>query len=416
MVTLSTGSMVPAVIEAFFEDKTFLWTESMTRGVTVGSGITFVTGPSGCGKSTLLREIVEADSTWSKLPDMQQGVALIDHLTGSLGERVSMLARFGLGDAQVIIRDFKGLSDGQRFRARLVLAFAAGMKRIIVDEFLSTVDATTATVVAHNVQRLCRLKGVDLIAATTHDEIEAALQPDRTIVMRSNSVPEIREWQGPMGRPIIDDISIGHGTISDFERLQRFHYYPSLDFDPNQRDISVVVARYREQPIAARLYCAPYPTAWASELPLFGDINKELTLGQRLVVDPMFRGLGLARAVCSPEHAPLETIYTRSVMSRFTDMHHALGYQRHEPLTNGLDDLKSDNLRKDVLRVLMTEFADYRSVISRPLCENDAAIAAQWFARHIVSLSPAQLVLSAKSTKMGGYIAHKNKGLIVGNN
>lgn len=415
MDSVSTGSMVPAVIEAFFEDNTFLRTESVTRGVTIGNGITFVTGPSGCGKTTLLQEIVEADPTWLTLPDMQHGVALIDHLTGSLGERVSMLARFGLGDAQVIIRDFDGLSDGQRFRARLALAFAAGFKKIIVDECLATVDATTASVVAHNVQRLCRLNGVNMIAATTHDEIEVALRPDRTIVMRSNSVPEIRERSGPMDRSIIDDISIGQGTISDFELLQRFHYYPSLDFDPSQRDISIVIARYREQPIAARLYCAPYPTAWASALPLFADINKELTLGQRLVVDPMFRGLGLARAVCSPDHAPLETIYTRSVMSRFTDMHHSLGYQRHEPLTNGLDALEGGDLRRNVLRVLVTEFADYRSVISRPIHNDEASTIAQWFAGHIASLPPAQLEISAKSTRMGGYVAQKNRELIIGN-
>lgn len=293
--------------------------------------------------------------------------------------------------------------------------FAAGATRIIVDEFLSTVDATTAQVVAHNVQRLCRARGVDLLAATTHDEIETALKPDRTIVMRSNSEPEVRERSGPMEGSIRNDISIGSGTIAEFELLQRFHYYPALDFDPDQRDVSVVIARYREQPVAARLYCAPYPAAWASDLPLLADINDELTLGQRLVVDPMFRGLGLARAVCSPVHAPLATIYTRSVMSRYTDLHYSLGYQRHEPLTNKLDALRSGDLRKDVLRVLVTEFADYRSVLSRPIRDNEATIVARWFARHVASLSPAQLELSAKSTHMGGYVARKGRGSLDGN-
>jgi len=110
------GSMVGQVIDAFFEGTDHVWSDQRDVGLPVSHGITYVTGPSGCGKSAMLRAVLERDATWTVLPELPDGIALVDQFAGSLGERIAFLAQFGLGDAQVLIRETSWLSDGQRFR------------------------------------------------------------------------------------------------------------------------------------------------------------------------------------------------------------------------------------------------------------------------------------------------------------
>ncbi|MCM0617906.1 hypothetical protein MOD31_17920 [Paenarthrobacter sp. TYUT067] len=402
------GSLVPAVIDAFFEDAHYVWTAIPPLNIQIGAGITFITGPSGCGKSAILRQVQSVDPSWSLLPDLAPDVPLIDQFTGSLGTRIALLARFGLGDAQVVIRPASWLSDGQHFRARLAAAIAGGSRRILVDEFLSTVDRAAASVVAFNLQRTCRKRNIDLLVATAHDDIETALAPDRTIRVRANDSPKVLEHSGTRSWPLGEKIDVGHGTFPDYAALQRFHYYPKLDFDPGQREVSIVAAKLDDEPVAARLYCAPYPTAWADAMEEFAEVNSSLTLGQRLVVHPVYRGIGLARKVTAPQWAPRDLVYTRSVMSRYTDMHTSLGYQRHDPLTNKLPQQRTGTLREDALRTLVTEYADYKLVIGSPASEQQIAAVASWFARTLGRLPEDQLAASTTTTLMGGYVLRKH--------
>lgn len=408
LASWGTGeSLVPAVIEAFFENPHYVWNDVPPLDLHIGNGITFITGPSGCGKSAILKQVQRADPSWSLLPELAPDVPLIDQFKGTLGTRIALLARFGLGDAQVVIRPAAWLSDGQHFRARLAAAVAYGSRRILVDEFLSTVDRAAASVVAHNLQRTCRKHGIDLLVATAHDDIEPALAPDRTIRVRANDSPSVQEHSGTRPWPLGERIDVGHGTFADYASLQRFHYYPALDFDPDQREVRIVAAKLDDEPIAARLYCAPYPRAWAAAMEEFAEVNASLSLGQRLVVHPVYRGIGLARRVTAPHWAPRDLVYTRSVMSRFTDMHTSLGYQRHEPLTNRLPQQRTGSLREDALRTLVTEYADYKVVMGSAATEQQVATVASWFAKTLGRLPDHQLTASTTSTLMGGYVLRK---------
>lgn len=402
------GSMVGQVIDAFFEGTDHVWSDQRDVGLPVSHGITYVTGPSGCGKSAMLRAVLERDATWTVLPELPDGIALVDQFAGSLGERIAFLAQFGLGDAQVLIRETSWLSDGQRFRARVAAAIQSGATRIAIDEFLSTVDRTSAAIVAHNVQRSCRRAGIDLLVATAHDDLTNALDPDVVVRVRANAAPTHEARTPGDAWELRARVQIGQGTLDDYRDLERFHYYPTLDFDADARDVSVVTATFDGEPVAARLYCAPYPREWADDLGQFAEINRRLTLGQRLVVHPAFRGMGLARDVTAAEHAPRSVIYTRSVMSRFTDMHSALGYAKHEPLTNALLGRSSGQAERDSCRVLAAEYADYETVVTGTASPADVARVAAWFSSRLSGLGDEQERAAGSVTRMGGYVLVKN--------
>jgi len=404
----SSESSVDQVVSAFFENTDHVWSNERHIDVRVTSGITYITGPSGCGKSAFLRATLAHDPTWTVLPELAGDLALIDHFSGSLGERIAFLARFGLGDAQVLIRKTPWLSDGQRFRARVAAAIHSGADRIMIDEFLSTVDRTSAAIVAHNVQRICRGRGIDLVVATAHDDLANALDPDLLVHVGANSAPRVETRTPGEAWELTTRIHVSQGTLKDYLDLERFHYYPTLDFAADAREISVVTATFDGEPVAAHLYCAPYPRAWAEDLEQFAEMNRRLTLGQRLVVHPAFRGMGLAREVTAAEHAPKGIIYTRSVMSRFTDMHSALGYTRHEPLTNALVGRSPGPVEHDSSQLLATEYADYATVVYGRAAPADVSRVAAWFATRLRDLPEDQQRAAGSITRMGGYVLEKD--------
>ena len=152
-------------------------------------GVVFVTGPSGGGKSTILHLIgrhVEADGArvirFEALPELGDR-PLVDVFKTSLGETTALLAMAGLGDAFVMLRKPSELSDGQRYRLRLAQTIDLAQREssgvvILADEFAATLDRQTAQVIARNVRRWTSKTAHTFVAATTHDDLLEALEPD----------------------------------------------------------------------------------------------------------------------------------------------------------------------------------------------------------------------------------------------
>jgi len=157
--------------------------------------ILLITGPSGAGKSTLLRQLdsrclyPSVNLAAIKLPRC----ACVDCFPNlSLEAALEHLARFGLGEVWAYLRSPMQLSEGERFRLRLAIAFDAAARlaagshahgaAIVADEFASCLDRITARIIARNLRRtLTPQSPLCLLLATAHDDLQDALRPDHVI-------------------------------------------------------------------------------------------------------------------------------------------------------------------------------------------------------------------------------------------
>lgn len=165
--------------------------------------VVFVTGASGAGKSTLLRglgrELVRR--RW-RVIDGTMGArsggrtrrveSIVDRLARDSGRgdagALDALAGAGLAEATLLVRCEHELSEGERARFSIARAMAAcgrggraGGKRctcMIVDEFTSTLDATTAMSVATSVARWARSRDVACVLVSAREDVVEGLVPD----------------------------------------------------------------------------------------------------------------------------------------------------------------------------------------------------------------------------------------------
>ena len=170
--------------------------------------ITLLTGGSGGGKSRLLRAIRDGlppTHHWIEPAAITLGDAcVVDRVCDELdaaapaGSRVEaaleLLSRVGLAEAWTYLQTPAELSDGQRWRLLLALAVARALRGstdrelvtvIAIDEFAALLDRVTARVVARSLRRLLDRPGLPRLAAvvaTSHDDLTAALSPDRIVV------------------------------------------------------------------------------------------------------------------------------------------------------------------------------------------------------------------------------------------
>lgn len=179
----------------------------------------FITGPSGGGKSSLLHLIAQAAATaintriisFDSLPELEE-VPIVDALLpgcddAALPRVLELLSIVGLADAFVILRKPGELSDGQRYRLRLAQCIAAcehdreKLHIILADEFGATLDRITAMVIARNLRKWTRRSStpVCFIAATTHDDLLEALEPDVVIEKGLGAAMEVAVGQGDDG-------------------------------------------------------------------------------------------------------------------------------------------------------------------------------------------------------------------------
>lgn len=148
--------------------------------------IAMVTGPSGAGKSTVLRLLhrrLEARERVVRTPARLPGRPVVDLFRTPVEETLRLLALAGLAEATVFARRPAELSDGQRFRLRLAVMMARACSRggpslVLVDEFASTLDRTTARCVARTFWRWVSRNGsVRAVCATAHNDILEPLSP-----------------------------------------------------------------------------------------------------------------------------------------------------------------------------------------------------------------------------------------------
>jgi ABC-type ATPase with predicted acetyltransferase domain len=176
--------------------------EHVDCGLTAGQ-VAIVSGPSGSGKTTVLRALAErlkdrAVPVTMVPPDdgAPEFISVVDLFRSPLDQTIRLLSLAGLADAAVFTRRPRDLSEGQRWRLGLALAMervggivAQGGSDVsdasfapvtlIVDEFASTLDRTSAMCVAVSLRRwLSRSDRVRVVAATSHDDMTEWLSPE----------------------------------------------------------------------------------------------------------------------------------------------------------------------------------------------------------------------------------------------
>jgi ABC-type ATPase with predicted acetyltransferase domain len=205
--------------------------------------IIFITGPSGAGKSVLLRELLASvchcgqseaiSSVKMRLPrrcacrndtgtghesrvpshvinldsiKLSKNRAVIDCIDGNFVEALKTLSIAGLSDVFAVLNTPANLSDGQKYRFKLAKAFSllcrdakscvssesrATGPVIFADEFCSTLDRITASVIAFQIRKFATRHNIAFVLASAHQDLLADLQPDILIIKHLNSKTEV---------------------------------------------------------------------------------------------------------------------------------------------------------------------------------------------------------------------------------
>ncbi len=299
-------------------------------GMIHSSRIVLVTGASGSGKSCRLRGIAHALSALGTLSihvvedqgiQNRSGRAMIDLLEGSFKNRVVTLAHAGLAEPALWAMPPSCLSVGQR--ARFVLA--QSMHRmfpgdvLIADEFATTLDRANAYSLARTMRRWAINRGMTLVAASAHEDLEAMLEPDLVLDMNTGQ-------SRPPRALVAEPIMIEQGAIADYQSLAHLHYR-----GPKPATHTLILRAIRTTPtlgdLLAGVLVVSMPTlngAWRDRAwPGFFSsgskssnahrINTYLRCISRVIVEPRSRGLGVASMLvrsylCSPETPATEAI------------------------------------------------------------------------------------------------------------
>ncbi|MGP1273607.1 MAG: hypothetical protein ACTS22_09770 [Phycisphaerales bacterium] len=166
--------------------------------------IALVTGPSGAGKSLILRALARRVIAVSAEPLPRRSArAPVDLIDRPLDEALTLLSRLGLADARRLVTPGGRLSEGERARLAIAVAFdqAAATPWVVVDEFASALDTPTAESLACSVRRALPT-GTRLVCATARDEIIAPLRPDLLVYVPFDAPAEFHDRaEGTCARP-----------------------------------------------------------------------------------------------------------------------------------------------------------------------------------------------------------------------
>src|SRR5438128_1594446 len=180
-------------------------------------------GPSGCGKSTTLRmiagleeatsgEIYIGDQLVNDVPPKDRDIAMVfqnyalyPHMTvfenmsfgfrlrtfrkAEIKERVENAARI-LDITDLLARQPKQLSGGQRHRVAMGRAIVRNPKVFLFDEPLSNLDAKLRVQMRTEIKKVHQ-KVTTTTVYVTHDQIEAMTLADRVVVMNAGRIEQI---------------------------------------------------------------------------------------------------------------------------------------------------------------------------------------------------------------------------------
>jgi len=261
--------------------------------------VVYITGDSGSGKSVLLRALREdlGDEAASMAElEAPEDRPIIDLVGDSFQGALRLLSKVGLNDAFLFLRRPSHLSDGQRYRFKIAQLLDLGRPYWLCDEFCSTLDRTTAKIVAYNVQKMARRSGATLIVATTHTDLFDDLSPSIHIHKSWGSEISIRYHSNVETArcTVARDVTVHEASKEDYMQLAYLHYRDHRVVAPHK----FFSMKLRDELIGVIAYTYPAPTAAGrvkavGYRPYLKELNKEWTLISRVIVHPKYRTIGL---------------------------------------------------------------------------------------------------------------------------
>ena len=297
--------------------------------------VCYITGVSGTGKSSLLRELQKQYNydSFSIEEIMDRDDALIDLIGADTKEAIGLLSICGLAEAKLFTKRPRELSDGQKYRFQLAWLLDQKRDMIMIDEFTSFLDRTTASVVAFNMQKICRRNGIKLIVATAHNDIEEFLKPDLKIDFKTGDGVVTTTPTVDDSNPFIPFLTIQDADKHDFEHFIKYHY-KSTKAVPGVKKMYKLM--FNDTPIGLAVYAVAsrmlsgrniyFNKHYMTEkgYPKMDEVNTDFISASRFIIHPQYRGCGLGAWFTSETVQLIDKEFGRafiefsSVMAKFT--------------------------------------------------------------------------------------------------
>lgn len=297
--------------------------------------IVYITGDSGSGKSVLLRAIKadlgdEAAELTEVAVDPEK--PLIETVGATVEEGLELLSKVGLNDAFLFLRSYSQLSDGQKYRYRIAKLIESGKQWWLMDEFAACLDRDTAKIIAFNLQKIVRQQRRAVIVATTHSDLVADLNPSVLVHKRFGEEILINYFPNKCAGEcsLIREMKIEQGSKVDWYKLSSFHY----------RGHNVAVPRKifrlvrNGELCGVIVYSYPPPACYGRRLVLprmtIQEINKQLSIINRVVIHPKYRTIGLGAKLISGTLSLVGTPYVEmiAVMAKYNPFAEKAGMKK----------------------------------------------------------------------------------------
>jgi ABC-type ATPase with predicted acetyltransferase domain len=297
--------------------------------------IVYITGDSGSGKSVLLRAIkADLGEEAIDLSDVAVDTEkpLIETVGATVEEGLELLSKVGLNDAFLFLRTYGQLSDGQRYRYRIAKLIESGKQWWLMDEFAACLDRDTAKIIAYNLQKIARQQGKAVIAATTHSDLQEDLRPSVLVRKRFGEEIKIDYYPNTPAAEcsLIREMRVEEGTREDWQKLSSFHYRGHKVAVP--RKIFRLVRG--DELCGVIVYSYPPPACYGRRLVLprmsIQEMNKQLSIINRVVIHPKYRTVGLGAKLIR-ETLPLvgtPCVEMIAVMAKYSPFAEKAGMQK----------------------------------------------------------------------------------------
>jgi ABC-type lipoprotein export system ATPase subunit/GNAT superfamily N-acetyltransferase len=297
--------------------------------------IVYITGDSGSGKSVLLRAI--KSDLGDEAIDLSEVVVdaekpLIETVGATVEEGLELLSKVGLNDAFLFLRTYSQLSDGQRYRYRIAKLIESQRQWWLMDEFAACLDRDTAKIIAYNLQKIARQQRRAVIAATTHSDLAEDLKPSVLVTKRFGEEIKIDYYPNTPASEcsLIREMTIQEGTREDWQKLSGFHY--------RGHKVAVVRKIFRlvrgDELCGVIVFSYPPPACYGRRLVLprmtIQELNKQLSIINRVVIHPKYRTIGLGAKLIRETLPLADTPYVEmiAVMAKYSPFAEKAGMQK----------------------------------------------------------------------------------------